>query len=262
MERGEFIQRRESFWYHEPHREALLAELFAISNDPPRHRPKSIALIIVANGGKTAFVKRFLFLHPPEYNDEIDRIPAIYLSMTSILRVEELSVELLRAIRAVSPDEVKTHSKRMKHFVQQAKTVGLRLIFLDEFHDCADTTGKGKPFLRCIKDLINQNLLVVPMGTEELKEVLQGDAQLASRFNFKQGRLTLIADKTVVKALMEKLAGNIELKITDAAVKFVIKITCGVLGHILDLVEGTLIKFGTLKLADLREYSKTLDALT
>ena len=154
-----------------------------------------------------------------------------------------------------------SHTDRLKRFVELAPKVNLGPIFLDEFHDSADTTGRGKPFLRCIKGLIIKNLFVVPAGTEELAAVLKGDAQLATRFNFKRGRLPRLDSKSVVKAIMLEISGLPEDKITDAAVEFVLKQSKGILGHALDLTEETQLTHGDLALVSLQEHRKLMDVL-
>ncbi|MEY4529335.1 MAG: TniB [Deinococcota bacterium] len=181
-ERHRLIEKREGFWFAEPSREALLDELHALYTDPPRHRTRSLAIIGDRNDGKSQIIKQFLARHPIVELGELTQIPAIAIEMSDIVTIQEFSRRLLEQIRAVSP-RAGTHEERMKRFVVLAKQVGLRMIFLDEFHDCADTTGKGKPFLRIIKNLTLKHFFVVPVGVVEVEEVLKKDPQLANRFN-------------------------------------------------------------------------------
>lgn len=259
-DRHGIITSRERLWYPEPSRQALLEELYAIATDPARHRTRSIAIIAESNGGKSALVQRYLTQHPPVRGKNVLELPAIRLNMTTIPRVEELSVALLEALGA--PDaRAGNHASRLTRFVQLARRMKVNLIFLDEFHDCADTTGRGKPFLRCIKGLINEGLCVVPVGTEELAAVLARDPQLATRFNFARGRLTRLQDPGIVKAMMLRISGLPESQVSDAAVEFVLRESRGILGHTLDLIEGTLLAHGDLKLASLRQHRALMDVL-
>lgn len=260
LERHTLIEHREALWYPEPSRTALLGELHAIATDPARHRTRSIAIIAEANGGKSALIQRYMTLHPPVYGEEAVHIPAIYLSMTLFSRVEDLSVALLEAIGAPAADRG-THAARLKRFVHLARTVKLGLIFLDEFHDCADTTGRGKPFLRCIKGLIIDGLLVVPAGTQELAEVLALDAQFSTRFNFVRGRLQRVTDLGVIKSMVMAVGSVTEDDLSDAAVEYILQESRGVLGHMLDLVEETLHQHQNLTLASLRQCRKLMDVL-
>jgi hypothetical protein len=255
------INRREELWYDEPFREALLAKLSALEVDPIRHRTKSYAIIAEPNGGKSSLVKRHMFQNPQIPTSEKTMISCIFLEMTHYPRVEDLSKALLKAIHAPeSAKQTETHDERMTRFVEHAREVGLKSIFLDEFHDCADTTGKGKPFLRCIKGLLLKGFCVVPMGTEELAAVLSLNPQLASRLNFASGRLPRINDASLVKALMEEISGFPE-EILDKAVEYIVEQTKGVFGHVLDMIEGTAIDYGNLKLESLEAFRQEMDVL-
>ncbi|BDP41228.1 hypothetical protein DAETH_11970 [Deinococcus aetherius] len=258
--RHEIIRRRELLWYPEPGRQALLERLHAIATDPQRHRTRSIAIIAESNGGKSGLIQRYLTVHPPVESEEALHIPAIMVNMTQIIRVDQLSIALLECVQDIDP-EAGTHAERMKRFIALAKKVKLGLIFLDEFHDCATTEGKGKGFLRCIKALIQADLCVVPVGTEALAEVLAQDPQLNTRFSFSRGRLPRLKDVNVVKSLMVKVSELEKDDISDAAVEYVLSQSRGILGHILDLVEGTLLEHGDLKLDSLRDYRKYMDVL-
>jgi len=261
--RHDLINLRETLWYPEPTRQALLAELYALATDPVRQRTRSMAIIADSNGGKSALIESYLRLHPRGRDEQALIIPAVHIDMTNMTQVAQLSTALLKALDA--PDESGgTHITRMDRFIALARAVKLQLIFLDEFHDCADTTGRGKPFLRCIKGLINQGLKVVPVGTEDVAEVLGRDPQLASRINLSRGRLRRLdqtSDLPVIRRFMHELSGLNEDDISDAAVRYVWEETRGILGHVLDLIEGTVATYRDLTLAHLRTYRATMDAL-
>jgi Bacterial TniB protein len=203
--------------------------------------------------------KRYMELHASVEHEDMTTIPAIFVNMTKYVRVEDLSERLLKEIGAPKmPGE--THTQRMERFIGLARKNRM-LIFLDEFHDCADTSGKGKPFLRLIKNLLLEGLLVIPMGTEELAAVLADDPQLASRLNFATGRLPRVDNVETLKALMLKVIGQPESEISDAAIKYVQEESKGVLGHVLDLTEGTFVAHHDLQLASLKQYRLKMDVL-
>ena len=172
--------------------------------------------------------------------------------MADIKRVEDLSVRLLEEIGASNPDKG-TYTQRMKRFIALANQAQLRVIFLDEFHDCADTSGRGKPFLRCVKSLILEHFIVVPVGVEELKAVLIQDPQLASRLNFTRGRVDRIKNTTIIKAIINKITEHNTVNVTDAAIKYIQKETFGVIGYMLDMIEETLTVNRNLKLESLKK---------
>lgn len=260
LDRHQIIVERERLWYPEPTREALLKELHAIATDPVRHRTRSIAIIAESNGGKSALINRYMKLHPPVREKNALSIPAIRLNMTTIPLVQDMSIALLEALGA--PDaRAGNHAARISRFVQLARKTHLGLVFLDEFHDCADTKGRGEPFLRCVKGLLHAGLCIVPVGTEELAAVLEKKEQISSRLNFARGRLKRLQDPGIVKAMMLRISGLPESEVSDAAVEFVLRESRGILGHTLDLIEGTLLAHGDLKLASLRDYRTLMDVL-
>jgi Bacterial TniB protein len=250
--RNRIIEARENLWYPEPERENLLAHLDALSSSPLRHRTRSIAIIAEANGGKSGIINRYLITHPPVDDGERTTIPTICVEMADIKRVEELSVRLLEEIAASNPEKG-THAQRMKRFIALANRAQLRVIFLDEFHDCADTSGRGRPFLRCIKRLILAHFIVVPVGVSELKQVLARDPQLASRFNLKRGHINRITEVKIIKAVAEKIAEHKPVAITDAAINYILQQTFGVIGYVLDMIEETLVDHGNLSLKSLQK---------
>ena len=233
------IKARENLWYPEPEREKLLGYIDRLSKNPLRHRTRSVAIIAEANGGKSGIITRYLLTHPRVDNGEQTTIPAISILMVDIKIVEELSVRLLEEIGASNPERG-THAQRIKRFIVLANQVQLRVIFLDEFHDCADTSGRGRPFLRCIKRLILEHFIVVPVGIKDLEAVLARDAQLASRFNLMRGRVNRVKSVAVIKAIIYKFIEIDNITVTDAAVKYIQKETFGVIGHVLDMIEETL----------------------
>lgn len=258
--RHAIISWREHKWYPEAKRMGVLKELKHLITDPRRHRARSLAIVADANGGKTLLIKRLVAEHAPRDGEEAQEIPVFMLSMADISRVEDLSTEFLRKLGAPDP-KAGTHADRMTRFLDLAKRVKLRMIILDEFHDCVGAKGKGTPFLRLIKALMNRGILVVPVGTPALIPVLKRDPQLASRFNFARGTLGRLEDAGTVKAVMMHVSQLPKEQISDAAVTFVFEETKGILGHVLDLAEQTMLVFGNLKLASLREVRTTMDVL-
>lgn len=253
-------RQRESRWYQEESRQALLDEFQLLLNASLRRRKRSIAIIGESNSGKTSLVRHFLRSHRPVNAGTHQKILCIFLNMTLLPRVEDVSRALLEAIGAPDPG-AGTHEARLRRFLELAREVGLQLIFMDEFHDCANSTGKGQPFLRLIKGLMNAGLIVVPIGTEELATVLAMDPQLSSRFNFSRGRLRRITDPARALALINNLSEPGSPQPSDECVHFILSETRGIMGHLLDLVEDTLQRHGSMTMPHLRETRSTMDVL-
>ncbi|WP_261665412.1 TniB family NTP-binding protein [Deinococcus sp. Marseille-Q6407] len=256
----ELIRRREQMWYAEESRKILLNDLELLLQTGERKRKRSFAIVAESNGGKTALVRRFMKTHPPVNAGDHQIIPAIFINMTLLARVEDLSRVLLEEIGA--PDSASgSHEQRLNRFRKLAEAVQLNIIFLDEFHDCATTTGRGQAFLRIVKGLMNDGFMVVPIGTEELAAVLAQDRQLSSRFHFSRARLRRVQDPAVVLSLVQQLSGPGTPQPTDECIHFILKETRGVMGHLLDLVEDTLQHHGAITIGNLREVRQTMDVL-
>jgi Bacterial TniB protein len=258
MKRSLIAQRRDRLWLPDPTREALLNDLHELATGPKRHRQRSIAIIAQANAGKTSVARRYIQQHPAHRVDGQLQVPAIHLSMSDIPRVEELSTALLWALHL--PDaRAGTHSQRLERFATMAKRVALGLIFLDEFHDCADVGGRGNPFLRLIKGFLNKNICVVPMGVLKLADVLAQDPQLQTRFNRTRGTLKPIESTSEIKLLMMELSTFKESEITNVAVEYVKKESGGQIGMVLDLIEECLVHQGDLSIVSLRRERQKMD---
>lgn len=198
-------------------------------------------------------------LHPRRIEDGQVRVPCIVVDMSTTRRVEDLSVALLRALEDLDPEHG-THVQRMARFLELGREVGLQLVFLDEFHEAA-SIDKGAPVLKCIKAMMNEHVKVVPMGVEKLAEVFSQDAQLSTRFQFARGRLLPITDLSIVKSLMVELTDLPVKEIKTKTVKYIMKETGGVLGHICDLIEDTYVKYGNLEHANVEAQRALLDCL-
>lgn len=272
MDRNDYVRRRR-FWYEETSREAVLEELFALASEPKEEgdRLTSIAIVGEANAGKTRLAREYLERHPSTDGETGRKVPAIYVSLTLNPRVEDLSVALLMALGDLDPTGG-NHRQRVQRFIDLAQEAELGLTFIDEFHDASKPDsrgrGRGEPFVRLVKGLMNAGQRVVPMGTEVLKEVLGTDTQLNTRFNYRRGRLKRLEEPGDIKRLMMDLAGLSEDEedvIEDDAILFVLKQCRGVLGHSLDLIQAALVHHGDLGLAALetqREFlGDTLDGL-
>jgi Bacterial TniB protein len=258
MKRSLIAQRRDRLWLPDPTREALLNDLHELGTGPKRNRQRSIAIIAQANAGKTALAKQYMQRHPEHRINGRLQVPAIYLSMSDISRVEDLSIALLRALHL--PDARSgTHSQRLERFATMAERVSLGLIFLDEFHDCTDVSGRGNPFLRLIKGFLNENICVVPMGVYLLANVLAKDPQLQTRINFLRGTLTPVQSLSEIKRLMVELSAFQESEITNVAVEYVNKESGGQIGMVLDLIEECLVHQDDLSIISLQRERQKMD---
>lgn len=258
IHRRQVITKREQTWIHTPDADMAHERLTDLVDPTRRHRTNSVSVIAESNSGKTRLVKRFLKLNAPREGAEGLHIPVIYLSMADIRRVEDLSVELLQSIQAPDPSSG-THTARKARFQYLQAQVGLKMILLDEFHDCVTTSGRGVPFLRMIKWVMANDVYVVPIGVEALSDVLQMDAQFSTRFS--SCRLGRLEDPGMILTVLTATSNVSEDDITDEAIAYILQETKGVLGHVLDLAEGALVNGRDLSLPSLRQARKYMDVL-
>ena len=252
--RKAIVERRETFWMPEESRTQLLEELACMAQIGMA-RQMSLAIVAEANSGKTALLKHYCEQHPPyEQEDESGSrtiMPAILIDMSLLSRVEDLSVALLRQLGATDP-EAGSHTQRLYRFLHLAKEMKLGLVLLDEFHEAADTTGKGKPFLKCIKGLMNQGVVIVLAGTAEVRSVLMEKQEFSTRYDYECMSLDVITDLQIVKALLMKITALPNESISNEAVMYIIEQSRGVFGNICDLTQRTFISYNTLELAGLK----------
>lgn len=257
-----YAQRRKKLeFYYQPFEERIRHYEF-LAKLPPQDRECVTPIIGPAGSGKTRLILDYLKRHPPQWNNGNYSIPAIHISMTHFTRVEDFSPALLAALEV--PDaypqpnqkDRHTHMERMNRFYRLAPSLGLRLVFLDEFHDCAKVDGRGEPFLRLLKGMILQGVRVIPAGTNALVRLLERDDQFKSRFDFSAGYMPMIRHPRLVKACMEHISGFPSQDISDAAVEFVLKATDGRIGFILELTEKTLRQYNALDLKSLTRKAK------
>lgn len=226
---------------------------------PPQRRECVTPIIGPAGSGKTRLIQNYLKRYPPEWVDGNYCVPAIHLTMTHFNRVEEVSPALLAALEL--PDaynepghKIKyTHAERMSRFHSVAPSMGLRLIFLDEFHDCVKLDGRGEPFLRLLKSMILHGHRVIPAGTEALVPFLVRDDQFKSRFDFGEGYMPKVTSRRLVRGCMETISGLPPQDISDAAVALVLKASDGRIGFILEIIEKTLRKYSNLNVTSLSQ---------
>ncbi|MGY2894696.1 TniB family NTP-binding protein [Deinococcus sp. UYEF24] len=257
--RDEVINRRESCWIQEQSRTNLLKELHYVATTP-QHRKHSIAIVAEANSGKSAIFRKYQELYPRHERDDRTIVPSVLIDLSTLKRVEDLSIALLKKLGATDP-EIGNHTKRLDRFIDLGRQVGLGLVLLDEFHEATDTSGKGKPFLKCIKHLMNEGIAVVPAGVDEVRKVFIDSGEFTTRFDFELGTLMPVTEDGIVKEMMMHISALPDPEISNEAVDYVIQESRGVFGHICDLTQRTFINHRSLKLPALQATRKVMRAL-
>ncbi|WP_027483221.1 TniB family NTP-binding protein [Deinococcus pimensis] len=242
-EQNDIIRDREANWWNLKSRKKVVTLFQSLVKTPDRHRRRAPALIAGPNEGKTRLVR---FLRDEFKVERVNGslvVKIVYVNMADVDNVAQLMEELLRALGDVDPTAGNA-KQRYGRFRELARMAQLAVIFLDEFHDSVDATGKGKPFLRAIKKMMNDEdakFVVIPMGIPELAGILRRDKQLATRFSTVTGRLPRLKDLGEVKTIMQDLVGPGHPEVEDECVLYAAAQTKGVLGHLLDLVESALV---------------------
>lgn len=258
--RKKYAINRERLWINYPPFLRKVEYYEWLATAPPRRRERVIPLIGAPNSGKTAIIETYLRRNPERWEQGSRVIPAIHLTMSDYRRVEDVSIDLLKAFKlpdaSDDPDRKsgQTHRQRMERFYRIAPEIGLQLVFLDEFHDVANLIGRGKglPFIQLIKAMLLNKIRVIPVGTFELERLLNFDDQIKSRFAYDGQPVPAVTDPQVVRVCMQQISELTADRISDAAVNFVLRECSGHIGLVLDLIENTIVNHGNLQITSLQ----------
>jgi hypothetical protein len=150
-------------------------------------------ILILGNGGtgKTTICKTILKRYPHqeiiENHARIYTVPAFYASVPSPSTIKSLAQNLLENLGDKSASNCSAHilTKRLCVLLGACRT---KIILLDEFHHLL---AEGKPgdkqsakICNWIKTLINNTkVMICLVGVPECESLVQGDTQMARRFN-------------------------------------------------------------------------------
>ena len=177
---------RQDRWINYTRAEQILGRLAALLDYPPRDRMPCLLLFGVTGMGKTHLVQKFLRDHPSCFDEStgLIRRPVACIQMPPSPNERDFYEELLVGLRAVLPAKLSVTALRQRARVL-ARQLAVRMLVIDEIHSMlAGTFREQRIFLNSLRFLANDlRIPLVCLGTQEAKQALMTDQQLADRFD-------------------------------------------------------------------------------
>ncbi len=172
----------------------------------------------VATGmGKTRIIQRFLRENDSHF-DEVrgtTRLPVVALQMPPTPHERDFYEELLVTMEAVLPVGLSSTNLRQRVRIL-ARQLEVRMLVIDEIHAMlSGTFREQRIFLNCLRFLANDlHLPLVCVGTNEAKQALMTDQQLADRFEARE--LAAWRDDTAFHQLLASFGSTLPLRRASA----------------------------------------------
>jgi len=245
-ERIEWI--RHDRWINHTKAEHVLARLSDLLTYPPRSRMPSLLIFGAPGMGKTKIIEKFLREHPAVYDEAtgMTRSPIAATQMPPIPSEKEFYESLLISLGSIMPYAVPINHLRHR-FKVLARQMDVRMLIIDEIHTMLSGTWREqRVFLNSIRLLANDlKLPLVCVGTQEAKQALMTDEQLADRFAGSE--LPPWRDDIALSQLLASFGSILPLrlpsKLRDADVRRrILALTDGITVRIFRLIETVSIR--------------------
>jgi len=176
---------RQDRWIGYPRADHILKRLQELLSYPPRDRMPCLLLFGATGMGKTRIIQKFLRDNRSSF-DEITgttRVPVAAIQMPPAPSERDFYEELLVGLHTVVPAALSATALRHRSRIA-ARQLSVRMLVIDEIHSMlAGTFREQRIFLNAIRFLANDlRLPLVCVGTQEAKQALMTDQQLADRF--------------------------------------------------------------------------------
>lgn len=240
-ERIEWI--RSDRWVNFAMAERALQRLEDLLVYPRRDRMPCMLIYGDTGIGKTKIVAKFARDHPPvfDYRTGIARAPVVAFQMPAQPDEDQFYDELFRALGAPSRSGDRIAGTR-RHCRELLRAMGTRVLIIDEVHAMlAGTYRQQRIFLNTIRFLANDlRMPLVCAGTDEARQAILTDAQLAERFDALE--LPRWRDDEALRRLLASFAAILPLRRrseldSPALRKRVLAISGGVTNRIFRLIE-------------------------
>jgi hypothetical protein len=192
--------------------------------------------------GKTKVIAKFVRDHPPvfDHGTGIARTPVVAFQMPAQPDEDQFYDELFGALGAAKGGGRIEGTRR--HCRELLRAMGTRLLIIDEVHAMlAGTYRQQRIFLNTIRFLANDlRMPLVCAGTDEARQAILTDAQLAERFDALE--LPRWRDDDALRRLLASFAAILPLRRrssldSPALRKRVLAISDGVTNRIFRLIE-------------------------
>jgi hypothetical protein len=208
---------RQERWINYTRAEQVLVRLGELLRYPPRHRMPALLLFGATGMGKTRIIQRFLRENDSHF-DEVrgtTRLPVVALQMPPTPHERDFYEELLVTMEAVLPVGLSSTNLRQRVRIL-ARQLEVRMLVIDEIHAMlSGTFREQRIFLNCLRFLANDlHLPLVCVGTNEAKQALMTDQQLADRFEARE--LAAWRDDTAFHQLLASFGSTLPLRRASA----------------------------------------------
>ena len=183
-ERIDFIQSDK--WIGYSAAKGILADLENLLNCPPRQRKRFLLITAKSGNGKTTLLKRFYKVHPPTRIDGTVISPVIMIEGPAGPSVDDFYSSILFELGA--PLAPTTFGKKLQ-LKRLLPRVNCKMLLIDNFHDFKfGNSDLKKKYLAAVRKLATDtavSISIVATSTHIARNVIEGDAQMYSRFKFK-----------------------------------------------------------------------------
>lgn len=160
--------------------EALLA------NEPDKLRPQNLLIVSPSNNGKTMIAEKFHRTHPQRISDdgEHEVIPVLMVQMPAEATASRLHTALQITL-GTPVGFYGRHDRREALTLQLMRTVGVRMLIIDEVHNLLGATARRQRELLNLLRFIGNDLRIpiVCLGIRDAYLAIRSDDQLENRFH-------------------------------------------------------------------------------
>lgn len=176
---------REDFWVPYPKAKEILQELDDLLHHPPSVRMPNMLLCAPSNSGKSAILRRFVDLNPPDPNPEGDAAIHRVVMMEAPPKPDVLDFygRILDAVHAPY-SEKSSQRERCASVKTILPALGTRVLVVEEItHMLAGGGAHQREFRNALKSLGNElQIAIVASGVEAAMTAFASDPQLTNRF--------------------------------------------------------------------------------
>ena len=164
-----------------------IAQLEALlSDEPGKLRPQNLLIVGQSNNGKTMIAEKFYRAHPQRISDdgEHEVIPVLMLQMPAEATANRLHTALQITL-GTPVGFYGRHDMREALTLRLMRTVGVRMLIIDEVHNLLGATARRQRELLNLLRFIGNDLRIpiVCLGIRDAYLAIRSDDQLENRFH-------------------------------------------------------------------------------
>jgi hypothetical protein len=176
---------RQERWIQYPRAERILERLLDLVDYPARDRMPCLLITGATGMGKTRIVEKFLRDNRSHFDKKLGktRVPVVSIQMPPAPSERDLYEEILGGMSGVFAQS--TSITVLRHRIRAlARQLEVRMLVIDEIHSLlVGTFREQRIILNAIRFLANDlRIPLVCLGTNDAKQALMTDQQLADRF--------------------------------------------------------------------------------